>query len=171
MIEVLGFWDSVLFVLIGVFTALWGTRLARLTASLVFGFSLGYIFYAYTTPTLKATLTPLVLFLLGFIVGGMIGFAAFKIVVSLLTGYILTDLLVATGYIANKETALVVLSLAFAAILYALMDKILAFSFSALGAGLVYMGLASAGVNPQISLLVGALLFIIGLVNQTKGLF
>lgn len=171
MIEVLGFWDSILFVLLGVFTALWGVRLARLTASLIFGFTLGYIFYSYTTPGLKATLTPLVLFLLGFIIGGMIGFAAFKLVVSLITGYLLADLLVSTGYIVNTETALVVLSLAFAAIIYALMEKILALGFAALGAGLVYAGLTGAGISTQISLLVTAILFILGLANQLRRFF
>ncbi|AKG38274.1 hypothetical protein MA03_01815 [Infirmifilum uzonense] len=163
-----GFWDSILFILLGVFTALWGVRLARLTASLIFGFWLGYVFYAFTTPTLKASLTPLVLFFLGFIIGAMIGFAAFKLVVSLLTGFMISYLLVATGYIVNGETALVVLSLAFAAIIYAVMEKILALGFATMGAGLVYIGLRGASIPPNISLIVAVLILILGLMSQLR---
>ncbi|QOJ78721.1 hypothetical protein IG193_08220 [Infirmifilum lucidum] len=165
----IGFWDSAILVLLGVITAFWGVKFARLLASLVFGLAMGYVFYAYSTPALKATLLPLVLFLLGFVVGAMIGFSAFKLVVSLLSGYVVSEILMSTGYVVHNETAILVLTLAFAAIIYALMEKMLALGFSLLGAGLVYRGLLAAGVQPAFSLLVAVAVFILGFIVQTRG--
>lgn len=170
MVPLLGFWDSVLLILLGVFTAIWGVKLARLVASLVFGFAMGYVFYAYSTPALQATFTPLVLFLVGFIVGAMIGFSAFKMVVSLLSGYILAELLVSTGYVASGETAVLILALAFAAIIYALMDKALAIGFALLGAGMVYQGLLAAGIQGSLALILALAVFVIGVLPQTRRL-
>ncbi len=163
-----GFWDSALLVLLGAITAFWGLKFARLLASLIFGLAVGYVFYAYSTPALKAALFPLVLFLLGFVVGAMIGFSAFKLVVSLLSGYVVSELLVSTGYVVRSEAAILVLTLAFAAIIYALMEKAMALGFSLLGAGLVYKGLLAAGIQPTFSMIVAVAVFILGFLAQTR---
>jgi|GEM_PF-2744942 hypothetical protein len=155
--------EALVLALIGFVTAVWGYRLARLWVSLVSGVALGYVFYLYSTPQLKATLTPVVLFILGFMAGAMIGFTVFKLAISALAGYALTRSLVSAGLFLADESSLIVLTVVFAMILYAVVDKMLPLVFALAGAALLFIALTEIHVPVILATVLAVLTLVIGL--------
>ncbi len=163
----LGFLGSILLGAAGVIIALWGVKLARIAASLTFGLALGYALAAHSGPALKASIGPFGLFLLGFAAGFAVGFSAFKLIAALLAGLWLSSLALELGFISGNWEALVLASAAFAAAVHTLAEKLLAFSFALLGAGMLYFALRHH-LNVEYSLLAALALFAIGLVKKRK---
>uniref|UniRef100_A0A7J3X7T9 DUF4203 domain-containing protein n=1 Tax=Thermofilum pendens TaxID=2269 RepID=A0A7J3X7T9_THEPE len=161
-------WLGALLALLGVIVAIWGLRIAKLIVSLTFGLALGYLLYAHSAPSLKESLGGPALFLLGLLLGALIGFSTFKLALSLLAGFLSAHAIVSAGLIANQERAVALLSLALAAVIYYLVDKLLAAVFALAGALLLYYGLETAGLEGWIPLLAAAVVFIVGLVRQRR---
>lgn len=163
----LGSLGPILLGVAGVTIALWGVKLARIAASLTFGLALGYALAVHSGPALRASVGPLGLFLLGFAAGSAVGFSAFKLVAALLAGSWLSSLALELGFISGSWEVLVLTSAAFAAAVYTLAEKLLAFSFALLGAGMLYFALRPF-IGVEYSLLAALALFAVGLVRGKK---
>lgn len=163
----LGFLGSVFLGMAGIIIALWGVKFARITASLTFGLALGYALAVYSGSILKASIGSLGLFLLGFTVGFATGFSAFKLVAALLAGFWFSGLALELGFISSNWEILVLTSAAFAAVVHALMGKLLALGFALLGAGMLYSALRFH-IQVEYSLLAALTLFIVGFMKQWK---
>jgi len=161
-------WLGALLALLGVIVAIWGLRIAKLMVSLIFGLAMGYLLYAYSAPSLRESLGSPALFLLGFLLGALIGFSTFKLALSLLSGFLSAYAIVSAGLIVDREEAVALLSLALAAVIYYLVDKLLAAVFALAGALLLYYGLETAGLKGWIPLLAAAVVFIAGLARQRR---
>jgi len=161
-------WLGALLALLGLVVEIWGLRLARLLVSLTFGLAMGYLLYAYSAPSLRESLGGPALFLLGLVLGALIGFSAFKLALSLLAGFLSAHVVMSTGFVVDGGEAVALLSLALAAIIYRLVDKLLAAVFALAGALLLFYGLEIAGLRGWISLLAAAAVFIVGLISQKR---
>jgi uncharacterized membrane protein (UPF0136 family) len=160
--------DALLLAVLGVITAVWGYKLARLWVSLLSGITLGYVFYQYSSYELQAALTPLVLFVIGFIVGAMIGFVIFKLAISLVAGFAIAQLLISAGIFVANETALIILTIVFAMILYAIVDKLLAFVFIIGGAALFFIGLLAVQLPMVIVAILTLLIIVLGIYKNIR---
>jgi len=76
----------------------------------------------------------------------MIGFTVFKLTISALAGYALTQSLVSAGLFLADESSLIVLTVVFAMILYAVVDRLLPLMFALAGAALLFIALAEMHV-------------------------
>ena len=160
--------DALLLAVLGVITAVWGYKLARLWVSLLSGIALGYVFYQYSSHELQAVLTPLVLFVIGFIVGAMIGFAIFRLAISLVAGFAIAQSLISAGLFVANETALIVLTIVFAMILYAIVDKLLALVFIIGGAALFFIGLQAVQLPMIIVAILTLLIIVLGIYKNIR---
>ena len=160
--------DALLLAVLGVITAVWGYKLARLWVSLLSGIALGYVFYQYSSHELQVALTPLVLFVIGFIVGAMIGFVIFKLAISLVAGFAIAQLLISAGIFVANETALIILTIVFAMILYAIVDKLLAFVFIIGGAALFFIGLLAVQLPMVIVAILTLLIIVLGIYKNIR---
>ncbi|MEM0087753.1 MAG: hypothetical protein QXT33_02440 [Thermofilum sp.] len=157
---------SLALIILGVVLAFFGVKLAKLLVSLSFGLAVGYLLYAYASPSLTAAVGRPVLFAVGFIAGALIGFSTFKLAVSLLAGFLAAYSLAAFGIIVNAEEAVALLSLAFAAVLYYLAERLLALVFALAGAGMVLLGSLGLGLGTLISLVLAFVVFAAGLARK-----
>jgi hypothetical protein len=161
-------WLGALLALLGFIVAVWGFRLAKLLVSLTFGLALGYLLYAYSAPSLRESLGSPALFLLGFVLGALIGYSAFKLALSLLAGFLSAYAIASTGIIVKSEEAVALLTLALAAVIYYLVDKLLAVVFALAGSLLLYYGLEVIGLKGWIPLVAAAVVFALGLASQKR---
>jgi len=159
---------GLLLAVLGFITAMWGYKLARLWASLLSGIALGYVFYQYSSYELQALLTPLVLFIIGFIAGAMIGFAIFKLAISLVAGFAVAQSLISAGLFKANEISLIVLTILFAMILYAVVDKLLALVFVIGGAALLFIGLLLTPLPMIVTIILVFLAVVLGLYKNLK---
>lgn len=157
---------SLALIALGVVVALFGVKLAKLLTSLSFGLAVGYLLYAYTSPSLVAAVGRPALFALGFVVGALIGFSVFKLALSLMAGFLVAYSLVSFGVVVHSEEAVALLSLAFAAVLYYLAEKLLALVFALAGAGMVLIGSLGLGLGPWVSLGLALVVFAAGLIRR-----
>lgn len=149
----------------GLILAMYGVKLAKLMASLAFGLAMGYLLYAHSSPGLRSALGQPALFVVGFVLGALIGFSVFKLAISLLAGFFVAYAFLSLGIVVSTGEALALLSLVFAAIAYYVAEKLLALVFAVVGAGLVFLGLLSLGLGAWISALGSLVVFVVSLVK------
>lgn len=141
--------DAVLLALFGVILALAGYRLVRFLASILFAGFLGIIGFQVTLSTLGSSVIALIAGTILFIIGAIIGFLVFKASLSIIGGYVLSSIIlrVTTNYmnlnvlVEYYGVVLLILTIVLAAILYVVLDHLLAIGLAIIGGILVFLSL------------------------------
>ncbi len=154
-------------VVLGLVLCFWGVRAVRVMVGLVFGGFLGYLGMLAALGATGSLLLGVLVFLAFFVLGAMIGFFVFKAAVSLIFGYIAASTLLGIMGIGGVVLALM-LSLVIAAVVYVLVDYLLAAGLALTGSALIFKGFMGLGLGPTVSLLIALAAFAAGLYNQLR---
>jgi len=149
---------------LGVLIALWGVQLKRILVSLVFGGLLGYLAWRYTYLAWNSILISLFFFFAGLLAGLIIGFALFRLVISLTASFFLAHM------ITSDSTLQLVLLVVLTPVFYVVSTIILPGVYAVTGALIIYTSLVVLGLNPTLAILVSTVVGTIGFYNQWKSL-
>jgi len=163
----LGALGSALVLLIGLIVALAGKAVARLVAFLVGGAALGLFLYqvGLSYSAHQGQIIPLILGLLGFLVGGILGVLLLPVAVGLGLGFVFFS--VASSLFGGFIVPLISGLIGFV-IGVVLSKPVLVVVTAALGGYLVYIGLMGIGVERLLAIAGGGLIFILGLILQLR---
>lgn len=153
---------------LGIVLCFWGLQLSRFIASLTLAAVLGYLTYTYTYTAFNSIALAVIFMLIAIAIGFAFGFAFFKLGLSIIFGYMIASI-ITRSIIGFRETALIViLTIAFAILVYVLSRYVIALLFVATGSALLYKSLVVLGLSQTISLIVVIIIAATGIYNQIK---
>ena len=167
--------DAVLAVIIGIVLALIGYRVIRFMSSILFGALLGLAGFTLMQALVNSMVLSIIAAAILFILGLIVGFVVFKASLAIVGGYVLASIILATisslGYniTFHQGILMFVLTIVFAAMLYVVIDYMLAVGSAIIGGLFVFLGL-NYWLPPILSLPIAIALVIGGGVYQVKHL-
>ena len=154
-------------IIMGIILCFRGVKAVRIFVGLAFAGFLGYLGFAYTLLATHSLILSIVVFLLLSAIGLAVGFAVFKLAVSLIFAYIVAKTLF--PMVGESNTLLIVMgALVLAAMAYTLVDYVLAAGLALAGSALIFKGLTGLGLVAWASLLVALACFAVGFYTQAK---
>ncbi len=154
-------------IILGLVLCFRGLKAVRVLVGVTFAGFLGYLGYAYTMSSTGSLLLSAAAFLVASLLGLAVGFALFKLALSLLFAYIAASVIIPAA--GEGGTLLVLMgALVLAALVYTLVEYLLAAGLALAGSSLIFKGLAGLGLEPLAALVVGAACFVVGTYAQVR---
>jgi hypothetical protein len=155
----------IILVFLGAITALWGKQLLRLLTAVLFSGFLAYISWKYTgTP--DNFILPIILSVLGLLVGLGVGFLLPRLSVSIIASYIVAS--ITANYVEVTIYLFLALIVIYTLILYGVGRLNIYALYALAGAIMAFRGLTMLELNTLVALIICAVLGVVGYYNQRK---
>jgi len=164
----IGFYTSILLIIVGFAVALAGKMLLKLVIGLSSGILLGYVVFRTMSLLNSEQIPKLVLSFLAFIVGFYLGWFILKLMLSIITGFLIGILVsYSLGFLDNIAFTSIATLLSIG-IAYLISEKIISITCVLAGLAMIFLGLYALSMNIYIASIITILLLGIILALKKK---